>query len=522
MKRGWQVEYNSPCLVDERTLAMRRSRRHRENIQKSVQPAAFFQRTAPVYDILSEEKIARIEDAAENILSTIGISVRHQPSLRLLADAGLDIKGDLVRFPHGFCRQLVEKNAPSQFIQHARNPRRSVHIGGDNMVLVPVYGPPFVSARDIERRYGTLDDFNNFVKLAQLLPEMHHSGGTICEPTDIPVTKRHLDMIYGHVLYSDKPFMGAVTAGERAQDTMKMCQIVFGKKFVAENCVTTNLINLNSPLVLDETMLDAAHIYAKAGQATVITPFIISGASGPTTVAGSVAQSLAETLAAMAIIQLVKPGAPMVFGFMMMGMNMRTGGPLRFDETWKSMLIAGQLSRRLGIPYRCGGSSSSSKVLDAQAGWEGALYMMFSMLAGVNFLIHATGTLEAGLLADFDKFVLDCDMLGAAARMMSEVDVSDEELAIEAVREAGPGGNFLATAHTLARYKSAFYDSTLSDGDSFEQWQINGSQDAATRAHKRMRKLLDEYEKPELDPAINDELIEFMERRKAVLPDSFA
>ncbi len=501
---------------------MRRKHRRTREAQAPEQPAAYLQRTAPVYDILSEEKVTLIEEAADHILSKIGIAVRHQPSLKLLRDVGLDIEGDLVRFPPGYCRQLIKENAPDQFVQHARNRDRSVHIGGDSMVLVPVYGPPFVRARDIERRYGRLEDFDNFVKLAHMCPQLHHSGGTICEPTDIPVSKRHLDMIYSHLLYSDKPFMGAVTEGERAQDTMAMCDIAFGREFVANNCVTTNLINLNSPLVLDETMLDAAHVYAKANQATVITPFIISGASGPTTIAGSVAQSLAETLAAMAIVQLVKPGAPIIFGFMMMGMNMRTGGPLRFDETWKSMLIAGQLARRLGVPFRCGGSSSSSKLLDAQAGWEGALYMMFSMLAGVNFLIHATGTLEAGLVADFDKFVLDCDMLGAAARMMTEVDVNDDTLAIGAIAEATPGGNFLATAHTLARYKSAFYDSTLSDGNSFEQWQADGSHDAATRANQRMRKLLADYETPAIDPGINEELLEFMAKRKSVLPDSFA
>ncbi len=501
---------------------MRRKHRRTREAQVQEQPAAYLQRTAPVYDTLSEGKVTLIEEAADRILSTIGIAVRHQPSLKLLRNVGLDIEGDLVRFPPGFCRKLIKENAPAQFVQHARNPDRSVHIGGNSMVLVPVYGPPFVRAKDIDRRYGTLEDFNNFVRLAHVCPQLHHSGGTICEPTDIPVPKRHLDMIYSHLLYSDKPFMGAVTAGERAQDTMAMCDIAFGKEFVANNCVTTNLINLNSPLVLDETMLDAAHVYAKANQATVITPFIISGASGPTTVAGSVAQSLAETLAAMAIVQLVKPGAPVIFGFMMMGMNMRTGGPLRFDETWKSMLIAGQLARRLGVPFRCGGSSSSSKVLDAQAGWEGALYLMFSMLAGVNFLIHATGTLEAGLVADFDKFVLDCDMLGAAARMMSEVEVNEDTLALGAIAEATPGGNFLATAHTLARYKSAFYDSSLSDGNSFEQWQADGSKDAATRANLRMRKLLADYETPALEPAINEELLAFMAKRKAVLPDSFA
>ncbi|MCK5920557.1 MAG: trimethylamine methyltransferase family protein, partial [Methylococcales bacterium] len=348
------------------------------------------------------------------------------------------------------------------------------------------------------------------------------SGGTICEPTDIPVSKRHLDMIYAHMLYSDKPFMGAVTSGERAEDTMEMCDILYGKEFVDSHCVTIALINTNSPLVLDETMLDAAHVYAARGQATIITPFMISGASSPVTVAGSVALSLAETLAGMAIVQLVKPGAPVIYGYMMLGMSMRTGSPIRFDETWKSLLISGQLARRLGVPYRCGGSSSSSKILDVQAGWEGTLYMMFSMLAGVNFMIHATGTLESGLVANFDKFVLDCDILGAAARMMTEVSVTDDDLAIDTVDAVGPGGNFLDSAHTMARYKTAFYESKISDNDSFEQWSAAGSDNGAQRANKRMRQLLEDYKAPPLDADIDQALQTYIQKRKAELPDSFA
>ena len=503
---------------------MRRSRRRRakDNAQAPVEAPAYFRRTAPVYDILNEENIARIESAAEDILSNTGVAVRHEPSLKLLREAGVEVDGEQVRFPRGFCRKLIQDNAPAEFIQHARNPVRSVRIGGDSLVLAPVYGPPFVAAEDIERRYGTLDDFHNFVKLAYMCPEMHHSGGTICEPTDVPVSKRHLDMIYAHMRYSDKPFMGAVTAGDRAADTMAMCDILFGKDFVDSHCVTMGLINTNSPLVLDETMLDAAHVYAARGQATVITPFMISGASSPVTVAGSVALSLAETLAGMAIVQLVKPGAPVIFGYMMLGMSMRTGSPIRFDETWKSLLIAGQLARRLGVPYRCGGSSSSSKILDAQAGWEGALYMMFSMLAGVNFMIHATGTLESGLVANLDKFVLDCDVLGAAARMMTEVTVTDDDLALDAVDTVGPGGNFLDSAHTMARYRTVFYESMISNHDSFEQWTAAGSENATQRANKRMHHLLDDYKAPALDTAVDEALQAFIRKRKAELPDSFA
>ena len=329
-------------------------------------------------------------------------------------------------------------------------------------------------------------------------------------------------MNYGHLSLSDKCFMGAVTEKERAEDTMAMCNIVFGKEFVSKNCVVSALINLNSPLVLDGTMLDAAHVYAAAGQACVIAPFMIAGASSPTTVAGSAAQALAETLVGMAITQLVRPGSPVIYGFMMLGMSMRSGSPIRYDETWKSMLIAGQLARRLGVPFRCGGSSSNSKLPDAQAGWEGGIYMMFSLLAGVNFFIHATGTLEAGLVANFDKFLIDCDMLGAAARMMTEVDTSPDALALGAIAEVGPAGNFLSCAHTMERYKTAFYIPTNANGDSFEQWSAEGGLDAAERANNRVQQMLGEYVAPLLDPAVDEALIDFMDRRKAVLPDTFA
>ena len=418
--------------------------------------------------------------------------------------------------------KLVKENAPSEFIQHARDPRKSVRIGGDAMVLVPCYGPPFVSATDIPRRYSRLEDFNDFVRLAHMCPEMHHTGGPICEPTDIPVTKRHLDMNYGHLALSDKCFMGAVTARERAEDTIAMCEIVFGKEFVQNNCVVTALINLNSPLVLDETMLDAAHVYAATGQACVITPFMIAGASSPTTVAGLSAQALAETLVGMAITQLVRPGAPVVHGFMMLGMSMRSGSPLRYDETWKSMLIAGQLARRLGVPFRCGGSTSSSKTPDAQAGWEAAAYMTFAMLAGVNYFIHATGTLEAGLVANFDKFLIDCDMLGAITRMTSSIDTGADALAVDAICAVGPAGNFLSSPHTMDRYKTAFYQPSNANGESFEAWAAAGSQDAAHRAMLRRHEILSEYVQPALDPAIDEALVAFMNQRRAVLPDSFA
>ena len=503
-------------------MARRITRAQKRELTPKPAAPAYLMRTTPPYEILSEEALCLVEQRADDILEQIGVEVRHDASLQLLRKAGADVNGTRVRLPRGLCRAIVTDTAPRNFVQHARNQQRSVGFGGNGCILAPAYGPPFVSGIDVPRRYATLDDFKNFVKLTQVSPNLHYAGGVVCEPTDIPVSKRHLDMVYGLIRYSDKPFMGMVTSGERAEDSTRMAELLFGPEFVATNCVLAGLINLNSPLVLDETMLDAAHVYARHGQATVITPFIIAGASGTTSVAGIVAQSLAEALVGMAITQLVRPGAPVVYGFIMLGMNMRTGGPLRFDETWKSMLAHGQLARRLGVPFRTGGSSSSSKLPDLQAGWEGAMYLTYSLLSGVNFLINAAGTLETGLTLNYEKYVLDCDMLGAAMGMLKAVDLSDDEFGLDAIREAGPAGNFLATPHTMARYRDAFYESSLSDGNSFEQWQNDGALDAPQRANKYVRKALEEYEPPPLDPAVDEALKDFVDRRKAMLPDSFA
>lgn len=501
----------------------RRGGRERRGGTQTAPAAPYLVRRIPPYDILTEEGLALIEANADRLLEEVGVDVRGDPvALELFRGAGADVQGERVRFPAGLCRSIIAATAPAQFRQHARNPERSVEIGGNNVVFAPAYGAPFVRGLDVERRYATLEDFNRFVKLAQALPQMHHSGGTICEPTDIPVSKRHLDMIYGHLRYSDKPYMGAVTSGERAQDSIAMTEIAFGREFVANNCCMVSLININSPLVLDATMLDALRVYAAHGQASLVTPFVIGGASGPVSPAAMLAQTLAEAMPGIALTQLVRPGAPVIFGLLVSGLNMRSGAPTRFDETWKCLLAGGQLARRLGVPYRCGGMTSTSKIPDVHAGMEGATYVTYSMLAGVNFLLHATGTIEGGLCLSYEKFVLDCHYLGALGRMMDGIDLGEDEFGLAALAEAGPGGNFLATKHTLARYREAFYESPLFDSKPFEQWRDEGSPDAAQRANTELRSLLADFEPPPLDASVDEALQAFMAERKAVLPDSFA
>ena len=388
-------------------------------------------------------------------------------------------------------------------------------------VLAPSYGTPFVRDLDHGRRYGTIEDFRNFVKLAYMSPYLHHSGGTVCEPVDVPVNKRHLDMVYAHMRYTDKPFMGSVTHPSRAQDTVDMAKILFGADYLEDHTVILSLINANSPLVWDATMLGAARAYAENNQATLITPFILAGAMAPVTAAGVCAQTLAEALGGMAFVQLVRPGAPVVLGSFASSMSMQSGAPTFGTPEPALVLYAmASLARRLGVPFRSGGNLCASKVADAQAAYESAATFNPTILAGVNFVLHAAGWLEGGLAIGYEKFILDADQCGMAAVFVKGIDMSENGQALEAIVDNGPGQHFLGTAHTLANFETAFYRSEIADNNSFEQWQEDGSLDAAQRANVVWKRMLAEYEAPPIDPGIDEALLEFIARRKAVLPDS--
>jgi trimethylamine--corrinoid protein Co-methyltransferase len=488
-----------------------------------VQQFTYIRRRIPIYEVLSEEGLALIEANAETVLQEIGIDFREDPeALGMWRKAGADIQRDRVRFPKGLVRSLIA-TAPRQFTQHARNPERSVEIGGDNTVFAPVYGPPFIRSLDEGRRYATIEDFRNFVKLAYLAPALHHSGGTVCEPVDIPVAKRHLDMVYSHIRYTDKPFMGSVTAAERAQDTVDMAKIVFGEDFVDRNCVTVNLINANSPLVFDSTMVGALKVYARNNQATVISPFILSGAMSAVTVIGTLTQILAEASVGMAFAQLCRPGAPVVFGTFASSISMQSGAPtFGTPEPAHVLFGAAQLARRIGVPFRSGGGLAASKVADAQAAHEAANTLWPTLLAGVNFCLHAAGWLEGGLVSSYEKFIIDADQLTMFQRLAEGIDYSENGQAMAAIREVGPGSHFLGCAHTQANFESAFWRSLVADNNSFEQWRDGGGKDAAARANEIWKRQLREYEAPSLDPAIDEALQAFMAQRKAVLPDSIA
>lgn len=483
--------------------------------------SAFIERKIPYFEVLDEEGLQLIENNADTVLEEIGIEFRDFPeALALLKDAGGAIDGERVRFPRGLCRSIIQNSAPAEYTQYARNAERNVVIGGKRTVLVPSYGSPFVRDLDRGRRYATIEDFRNFVKLTYLSPGLHHSGGTVCEPVDIPVNKRHLDMVYSHIKYSDKPFMGSVTAPERAQDTVDMAKIVFGEEFIDQNTVITSLINANSPMTYDATMLGAATVYARNNQATMISPFLLAGAMSPVTVAGTATQILAEALAGMAYVQLVRPGAPVIFGTFASSISMQSGAPtFGSPEPTLVLYVAAALARRLGVPFRSGGALCASKIPDAQAAYESANTLQAAALAGVNFMLHTAGWLEGGLSMGYEKFVMDADQANMVAILLGGVDLSENGQAMDALREVGPGKHFLGAAHTQANFEKAFYRSPLADNNSYEQWLEDGSQDSTQRANRIWKEMLASYEAPPLDPAIDEALLDFIARRKAEFPD---
>ncbi len=508
-----------------------RGRRNRRSSGKPeaapVVAPAYITRKIPEYEILGEEGLALIEANADKILEQTGIDFKDDPdALEMWKQAGASVEGQRVRFPQGMCRKLIQDSAPSQFTQHARNPAKSVEIGGKNTVLVPAYGSPFVQNMDEGRRYATIADFQNFVKLAYMTPHLHHSGGTVCEPVDLPVNKRHFDMVYSHMKYSDKPFMGSVTAGERAQDTVDMCKILFGDDYIdaatgRPKTITTSLINANSPMSFDDTMLGALKVYATNNQACIVSPFILAGAMSPVTVAGTCAQALAEALAGMAFSQLVNPGAPVIFGTFASSMSMASGAPtFGTPEPALVLNVMASLSRRLGVPFRSGGGFTGSKVPDAQSGYESSNSLWPAINAGVNFVLHTAGWMEGGLVMGYEKFIMDCDQAGMLATYARGVDLSENGQAMDAIEEVGPGQHFLGCAHTQANFREAFYHSPINDNNSFEQWKEDGELSLEQRANAYYKKQLNEYVAPEMDPAIDEALIEFMDKRKASFPDS--
>ena len=481
----------------------------------------FILRKLGTFSVLSQAGLEQIEDNADTILAETGMEFQDDPEiLQIFADAGCDVDGTRVRFARGFCRKTITATAPTQFVQHARNAVKNVQLGGDASVLCPSWGPPFVHDLDRGRRYASHADFIDLIKLHHTLPWLHHSGGVVCEPVDLPANKRHLDMLYGHIRYSDRAFMGAFIGAERAGHAIDMARIVFGEAFVAENPVLYCVSNTNAPLVMDSHMSGALKTYARAGQPVACTPWVLTGAMSPSTVAGTLAQVLAETMASMSLTQLINPGAPCLMGSFASTMSMKSGAPtFGTPEAGLMVLAAGQLARRLGVPLHTVGTLSASKVPDAQSQQEAAWGLMMSMFAGANLINHATGWLEGGLVTSFEKTVLDHDLCGKIGRFFDGIDMSENAQVMEVIATTGPGQHFLGSEHTHANFMSALFRPWTPDDNSFEQWHANGEKDAATRANALWKVQLETYEDPGLDPDIDAALQDYIAARKAEKPD---
>ena len=480
-------------------------------------------RKIPAYELLDENSLVAIEEQADWILSNIGVEFRgDKAALELFDAAGATVSGNRVTFAQGLARELC-RTAPAEFVLHARDPSKSATLGGDNVVLMPGYGSPFVSDLENGRRYATLEDFRNFVKLTYSSPWLHHSGGTVCEPTDIPVNKRHLDMVLAHLTLSTKPFMGSVTSPERAQDSIDMARIVFGTQFVDNNAVMQGNINVNSPLVYDETMSGALRTYAAANQCVCVSPAIFAGAMGPLSPAAVAAQTLAEGMVGVALSQLVRPGCPVVFGSFHSSMNLKTGA-LTFGspEANLATMVLSQLGRRLGVPVRSGGGQiTASNAPDGQAMQDSTGALWATLLSGAHQVWHAAGWLEGGLVMSYEKFIMDLDHCGAMLTLLQGMSTDVETFGRDAYLETGPGQNFLSTQHTLQHFAQANFQPAIPEGGPFEAWSENGSLTADQRATAIWKQILADYSPPSIDDRTSKALTEFVAERKSSMGDQW-
>lgn len=474
----------------------------------------------PYYEVLSEEAMAVLDRGWRRLVSEIGIEFLLPEAVERLRAAGQTVQdGNRVRFDPDWILEQVAK-APSEFELQARNPARSLTIGGRRMAFAPVYGCPFVREGDV-RRDAKMADFENLVRLAQSFAELDSPGGTVCEPEDRPLDSRHLDMVFALQTLSDKPYMGSVTSGANAADTIRMGEILFGGREAIERApVSISLINVNSPLRYDDRMLAAMLEYVKANQAVVITPFLLMGAMSPVSLPATLAQQMAEALAGIALAQLVRPGCPVVFGSFLSNTDMQSGSPsFGTPESAIGVLCTGQIARHFGLPWRGGGALNASQVVDAQAAYESLMTLLPTFLAGCNFVLHAAGWLEGGLVSCYEKFIVDIELLRELRHAFTPLEIDEASLAFDAHVEVGPGGHFLGAAHTLERFRDCFYRPLLSSTENFDRWQRNGGRDATARAAELWRKQLAAYEPPPLDDAIRQELEEYVARRRAELGD---
>jgi trimethylamine--corrinoid protein Co-methyltransferase len=478
-----------------------------------------FRNRMPRYEVLSADAMAILDAGWRRLVTEIGVEFMSDRALDLFRQAGQRVEENKVFFDPDFVLEQVAK-APREFDVQARNHDNDVHIGGDSMVFGAVYGPPFVREGAV-RRDATMADFENFSKLAQSYAVLDSAGGVVCEPNDTPLDSRHLDMTFALQTLTDKIYMGNVVSGVNAADTIAMSSILFGgREAIEQTPATISLINCNSPLRWDSRMLEALFEYSAANQAVVLTPFILMGAMSPVTIPAALVQQMAEALTGITLAQLIRPGCPVIFGSFLSNIDMQSGSPtFGTPESGIGLLCTGQIARHFGLPFRTGGGLTSSQVPDAQAGYEALMTLLPTFLAGTNWVMHSAGWLEGGLVAGYEKFIVDVELVQMLQHEFTPLEIDEASLAFDAHLEVGHGGHFLGAMHTLERFRDCFYRPMLSSSDNFERWTRNGGLDTAARAGNIYRQVLTDYQAPPLDDAIREELAEYVSRRRTELGD---
>ena len=474
----------------------------------------------PRFEPLSEEALATIERGVDRLAAEVGVQFDHPHALELFREAGQSVEGQLVRFDPGFLRAQAAR-APESFTMRARNVERDLVIGGDHMIFGPAQGPPFVRLGD-ERRDGTMADLESLLKLTHL-SALDTPGRNILEPNDVPLDSRHLVRALSAIRLTDRVWAGEPSSFVAAKDCLRMAEIVFGGRAEIERSpVLFANCNVNSPLRFDSRMLEGILGYAAAGQAMIVTPFLLMGAMAPVSVAAALVQQTVESLAGIALVQLVRPGTPSVLGSFLSATDMQSGSPaFGGPESAFGLYASGQIARRIGLPWRSGGGTlTASPAVDFQAGYEAMNTLQAAFLAGANVCWQSAGWLEGGLVTSFEKFVADLELLDLLLHQFSQVEVDEASLALGAHLEVGPGGHFFGAEHTLERFRDCFWRPTVGTTENFDRWTRNGSLDHAARATRRWQELLDTYEPPPLDDAVEEELVEYVERRASELGDT--
>ena len=473
----------------------------------------------PRYEVLSEQAMETLDSGWRRIVSEIGVEFILPEAVEVFAGEGQATDGANVKLDPDFVMEQVAK-APHEFDVRARNPERTIHIGGDHMAFASVYGPPFIREGD-ERRDATMQDFERLTMLSQIFDELDSAGGTICEPNDRPLDSRHLDMVFALQTLTDKPYMGSVTSGPNAADTVRMTEMLLGgREAIEREPGVIGLINVNSPLRFDDRMLAAMFEYVRAGQPVVITPFLLMGAMSPVSIPATLVQQMAEAFAGIALAQLLRAGTPVIFGSFLSNTDMQSGSPsFGTPESALGLFCTGQIARHYGLPWRSGGAFTSSQTVDAQAAYEASMTMIPTFLAGTNWVMHSAGWLESGLVSCYEKFIVDIELLRMLKEEFTPLEVDEASLAFGAHEEVGAGGHFLGAAHTLERFRDCFYRPLLSSTENFERWKRLGERDATARAGEIWREKLEGYEPPAIDPGLRQELADYVAKRRTELGD---